>query len=344
MLAGGNPYDPSQMLLVEQLCNPGQESAFMMWVPPWALLFIIPFISLDFWIGKVFFQFSLVLAAIGGVRALFQSSSGSAAALILTLAFYPLWAPAEFGQIAGLLFIGLTLVVVGTEKDRPWLEGAGLVLLTIKPHVGYLVFVWYLRCWASGKRLSTLSRFSAVFTGVAGITWMIFPQSMEGWIAGFLHPPEGVPFAATWREASLSAYFADFLQQRFGLAQQFAAVALAFVLSAAAFLLFMLRPQAALTRRDLSIFLLVSAMTAPQSWVFDWCVLALVHLEMIQRAERMQRGRYALLAGIAALQIVLIWQRFFMIEYHHELVWFPPTMLFAYLGLVVIAGRSSIPT
>src|SRR5262245_19868791 len=41
-LAGGNPYDPAQLLPLQTANGRDTDQAIMMWNPPWSLAFVLP--------------------------------------------------------------------------------------------------------------------------------------------------------------------------------------------------------------------------------------------------------------------------------------------------------------
>jgi hypothetical protein len=115
-----------------------------LWTPPMAIPFLAPFTLLPFetaaWLwtalNLAIFEISLQLARQWLSMLTPQRWIG------LILLFPPTIALLMWGQITGLVLLGYVLFLAFAKQRRDWLAGASLVLVTFKPHLGYLAWLW----------------------------------------------------------------------------------------------------------------------------------------------------------------------------------------------------------
>ena len=160
-LHGQNPYSPELLLPLERGAGRDTDEAIMMWNPPWTLSVAMPLGALPARLGQFVWLFlqagCLVVSAILASRPCQRSGesdeanvnakltrplTGSARlSLLLTFAFVPTLFLLQSGQIAGLLVLGAALFVVCAQRGYPLLAGVAAVLLAIKPHLAYLLWL-----------------------------------------------------------------------------------------------------------------------------------------------------------------------------------------------------------
>ena len=143
LLAGGNPYDPSALAPLQRAAGWQGGSATakvqMMWNPPWVAPLILPTAWLGWTTGFLIWNTVQLLAVIYSVVLLGRIYGGPAFPLAGLLAISVVFAPTIFllrlGQISGLMVLGLTGFLAARRAGRPFLAGAALTLLAIKPHL-----------------------------------------------------------------------------------------------------------------------------------------------------------------------------------------------------------------
>lgn len=144
-LNGENPYDPNLLLPLQKAGGCDTDEAIMMWNPPWSFAVVLP-LGL-FPAREAQLLWLLVnLAAIGfcGDRLwliLGGSRENRWIGWISALVFLPTLFALQSGQIGPLLLLGAVLFLECERRGWPLLAGASTLLLAVKPHLAYLVWV-----------------------------------------------------------------------------------------------------------------------------------------------------------------------------------------------------------
>ncbi len=139
-MKGENPYSPELLLPLERGAGRDTDEAIMMWNPPWTLSVAMPLGALPARVGQFVWLFvqagCLVAAAL-----MLAKGSHRIPALALTFTFVPTLFLLQSGQIAGLLVLGAALFAMLAHRGYPMLAGVAAVLLAIKPHLAYLLWL-----------------------------------------------------------------------------------------------------------------------------------------------------------------------------------------------------------
>jgi hypothetical protein len=157
LLTGGNPYSPTELLTLQRSIGMTERTALIMWNPPWALSFVLPFGFLDFTVGQFLWLVVHVLLMLFAAQQLWKIYSKSAEKRwipnVLAFVFIPSVYSLILGQITPLILFGLVAFVLLERKQNRILIGVVLALLSIKPHFIYgfwivvLLWVWQRRDW-----------------------------------------------------------------------------------------------------------------------------------------------------------------------------------------------------
>ncbi len=149
-LAGGNAYDGANLLPLQRQIEPDRTEPVAAWSPPWTFAAFAPLAPLDFaparWLWR-FLQMGTVFAA---VTALWQAYRGPADRLIWVWAAALLWYPTlqtlGLGQHSNLVLAGVAGWLACQSAGRPFVAGAFLALVLVKPQnvylLGLIVAVW----------------------------------------------------------------------------------------------------------------------------------------------------------------------------------------------------------
>lgn len=193
-LTGGDPYAPEQLLPLEQGAGRATDEAVMMWNPPWTLPVVMPIGALPARVAQL--TWLLVgLAAVGLSAAALWSVYGGPAgrwwvAVAVAFTFLPTLIVLAAGQIGPLLLLGAAAFVWLHRAGKPTLAGAATVLLAIKPHLAYLVWLAMLCDALFNRRWKPLAG-----TAVAGVVLAALPLAFDPGVYGqYLaamrdHPP-----------------------------------------------------------------------------------------------------------------------------------------------------------
>jgi hypothetical protein len=177
-LDGQNPYDPSLLLPLQRAAGRDTDEAVMMWNPPWSLAVVLPLGWLSAREAQLLWLV-VNLAAVGfcGDR-LWLRLGGSRdrrwVGWAVALAFLPTLFALQSGQIGPILLLGAVLFLECERRGWPGLAGAATVLLAVKPHLAYLVWVAIL-CDAVARR-----RVGMIAGGIAaGVVATLLPLAFN---------------------------------------------------------------------------------------------------------------------------------------------------------------------
>jgi Glycosyltransferase family 87 len=154
LLSGQNCYVPASSHGLVQLFSLTNQEPLVMFGPPWTVPVIL-------WIGFLPFQlaqllWTMVLVSCLGISVvwlweLYGEKRSPLWAGLLTVTFLPVLATFLLAQIGPILLLGLTGFLRFHER-RPYVAGAFLYLIALKPHLALLLWpalvLWALRgCW-----------------------------------------------------------------------------------------------------------------------------------------------------------------------------------------------------
>jgi hypothetical protein len=149
-LAGQNPYDESLLLPLQRSAGRDTDEAVMMWNPPWALPAVLPLGMLPARAAQLVWLLAHLAATGFCADRLWLLLGGDPRRRWLGWAAAFLFLPTLFalnsGQISPFLLLGATLFLEWTRRAaRDWrweyAAGAATVLLAIKPHLAYLLWL-----------------------------------------------------------------------------------------------------------------------------------------------------------------------------------------------------------
>jgi hypothetical protein len=282
VLTGGNPYDPAQMLAVERSAGfPGVEPLLMLNPPP-VLALVLPFGAMPYRQAALLWLIVNSVALLWSVHLLWDLVGGSIrtrrAALAMSVFFLPSVAALVLGQISILILLGLALLLRFERRARWAAAGASSTLLLIKPHVIYLVGAALVAWWIRTRNRDFLR--GACLAVLLSLVPLAFDPSLFGQYFEMLHTESLEHFSTSTLGTLLRIAAGD--PSRFGL--QFLPMVLGF-----AYLLTRLRRRRGSEwswEREMPALVTVSAATAAYGWLFDYVVLLIAALPMLDIATR----------------------------------------------------------
>jgi len=144
---GENPYDGSNVRAVQRGIGL-DDTAIMMWNPPWTLALVMPVGLLDFRTAYGVWVLANVALLLASAELLWRGFGGDPArrwlAYLLALTFVPTIFLIGSGQITGVVLVGLAGFLVLAGANRPLLAGAVGALTAVKPHLLALFALWLL--------------------------------------------------------------------------------------------------------------------------------------------------------------------------------------------------------
>lgn len=130
-----NPYSPSKIFALESGAGAPYSRPLIMLNPPWALFLVAPLGFCGIYGGLFLWQVVIIGCVIASILLLNRHASHGPLALV----FAPVVACLCSGQSAPFLLLGFVLFL-HYHRSRPFVAGASLLLMAIKPHL-FLVFL-----------------------------------------------------------------------------------------------------------------------------------------------------------------------------------------------------------
>lgn len=292
-LAHSNPFDANAILRLEQSAGPGRTEVELSGSPPLVLLLAAPVALFSAKTGLIVW-FAAMFAALSTSLWILWMLLGRPDTLLYLFAF--LFAPAiaclQCGQIS-LLFLFSILLFLYFLESRPWLAGASLIPLTLKPHL-FLPFAVALLLWIVSRRAYGVLVGFAVALGVSLAA--VF----------YLDPSAWPQYVQMMKSQNLIADFVPTLSETMQRLIAPQLVWLRFLPEAAACAWAAWYFRARRTQWDWMdqgmVTLLVSCLCVPYGFFFDECILLPALLVGMLRARRSGRSLWPLwIVGAAAL-------------------------------------------
>ncbi len=329
-LAGGNPYAAEELFALQRDYGCPEDRPVMMYNPPWALPFVMPFGALDYgparlaWLllhlGLVLFCAAAAWRLFGGPPARRWLAWG------LALTFFPTLIALRMGQVAPLMLAGLVGFLYFLRRGLDGAAGLALLPALVKPQLfhllGLAVLLWAVRerrWWVLGGTAAGL----AVATGLALAP---NPHVLRQYADVMTHHPPA---------ECLSPTLGAVLRMSFG-RQRFWLQFLPPLLGVAWLVPHWLRHRRAWDwQEQLPLLLLVSLLTTSYgAWAFDLVVLLLPVLGTAAVLARPGRRSLALgaLAGYLALNALALGLNLLGVD-GFWFLWLTPAALVGYLVL-----------
>jgi hypothetical protein len=166
---GENPYDPARIHELERQAG-RTEDPILMWNPPWALPFVLPFGALPVRTAHLLWLAVQLLALLASAELLWRHYGGDKTRpwlpFVVTLTFVPALSALIVGQISPLMLLGAAAFLPLIRARRDFAAGAVTALLAVKPHMAYLFWV-ALVVWAIGAR-----RWRVLLGGALAGAWL----------------------------------------------------------------------------------------------------------------------------------------------------------------------------
>lgn len=274
---GGNPYSPLELNRVLQDIGHApvaEDAVALMWYAPYAFTGLLPFALLPYPIARALW-FWLGMIALAACftwiwKTYMGSPSGSWIAWVLGFFFLPTLMTLLKGQIGWLILLGLVGLMASLNRRSPIGAGLALLPLLLKPHLIYLILLIFL-LWAWRQRFRSALVISALGFGIATIiSWLINPNILHNYVEALRHyAPLGWATPTTGFLLRSNQVWLSFLP----------------VIPGAIWATFqwLSHRQRWSWGNELPRLILISTLTAPYGWSFDWVVLTWPLLQVFIR-------------------------------------------------------------
>ncbi len=188
LLHGENPYDRAALVALERQQGWLRPEPWYSWNPPWLHVLLLPLGALSF--GQAAALWFVVNPLLIGVSALLIWQVVSDArhlravtlALIAAFLFSRSLKAVLLGQINTVVLLGCSLFLALALQHKDLLAGAMLVLVTVKPHLCYLLLPSVLlSSWLQRRWGVIIGFFAALMILVSLASWL-FPD----WVGAYL--------------------------------------------------------------------------------------------------------------------------------------------------------------
>jgi hypothetical protein len=296
-----NPYNP-QAALQEQQKISTNPSGEMAWSPPILFLMLAPLLSLPFYVAKLAWTFMTTLFSVlsAYLSARFFSSRPLSFPIwiLYSVLFLPFLYEITIGQIASYLnFIFLASLVL-FRNGRYASAGAIAAALLVKPHMFYLMLLWFFLVSIVDKRWSFILGFGLSVLGGSVLAEMLHPGINSQWLMRESWPTQNVgsTLPLLVRVALLSCCNINSYIPQLVIP----------TITSVGFVLALLRSKGSAGRtRGLLLAIMLCPLTAPYGHVFDQVVLLtpiVGILRCVHEGDVAERLRMTILASPVLLQ------------------------------------------
>jgi len=330
-LGGENPFDPTNINRLQAeagMAISGEEITSIILNPPWAISFFLPFGLLSYPLSRLIWLLVSIILVVICSSLLWYYYKGLPnqkwIAWVAVIIFAPTISVLEKGQIAPIVLLSIVGFIYFVEyRHNDLAAGAFLALATIKPQIAYIfglaVLIWVIQ-----------QRRWLVFVG-AGVTTILLtllPMILNPSIIPQYLSAMQTYQTAEWATPTFGSYLRFFLFGTNAIWPQFLPV----VFGVLWFMFYWHRHARCWNWVErLPALLLVSLLTAPYAWTYDYVILlpAVIQAAVWLIKERKSWSTYVLVGvfvGISILDLALhIKQSDFWF------IWLAPAILIWYL-------------
>lgn len=284
--SGGNPYDREQMAVLQGQAGRLTDVPVMMWNPPWTLGMFMPLSVISYPASRLLWLLINIGIIFLSADWIWRTYSGDDRrrwiAWVVTLTFGPALHVLRAGQISPLLLAGVVGFLYFAGRDRWFAAGICAALITVKPHLLYLLGPSILLYVVRYRRWSLLAGFIVAMAVATAVAWLPNPALLAQYLhAVSYYPPE------EWATPTLGGVLRLVLGvDRFWLQ---------FLPSAAGVCWFCAYWWRKRTRwnwaQEMPLLVMVSVATAAYGWTFDHVVLLIA---VIPAAATLVRAKLSL--------------------------------------------------
>lgn len=205
-----NPYDPKEMFELQNKIGHQDQEPTMMWNPPW----ILPFLSLlvgdsfetSAWNWLIFNIFITFFSIFVFAYVMRFSANTLTLSIISSFLFLPLHTSFSFGQTGSILLFGSVLYFIGIRNRIFTLEGFGLLILSLKPHVLYLLIVYRYLLLIKNRDFVYLFKISLIPFSFIFAFYLTNPLTINQWLTSLFGDQSNELAVKDWIVVSLTGF------------------------------------------------------------------------------------------------------------------------------------------
>lgn len=311
-LAGGNPYNPLEMLALEETIGYRHSQPVMMWNPPWTAILTAPWMWGGFSEAMWAWRFAQILCVVLFWRLLtpltasIEQKITSAACLAL---FYPVLDSFHSGQFGIVMMVGVALLLHPRAAESPKMLVPALILFLCKPHLFLPIFTFL----ALTKRLHLL--LLALGLCVSATLVLLGADVMHQWLTSLYAPlhPDMITHLVDYRGDTLSASIRS-LAFTAGLGKTPWIIALFACLSVGSGIV--VKQTNKSFEVAAPILILLGLLLAPYGWMSDYAIIAPL---LISSPARLAIREYRIKVAIFLLALAVT--AILCTDFLHETAW-----------------------
>lgn len=186
LLNSSNPYDSISLLTEQRNVGSLASEPMMLWVPPWTMVLMSPFLSLPtFQLSLLLWRMACVCILIITYHLFVTDQSNKKIkvfSILLLITNFPFFTSMQVGQVSPLLLLGVLGIMWGVLNTKPVVTGLSLPLLFIKPHLFIIFLSVFLFQIFKRKEFKYLAFGSFSFLFLLLITWFVNSSVIQNWI------------------------------------------------------------------------------------------------------------------------------------------------------------------
>ena len=302
VLHGSNPYDPFTLLPIQQQVFPSFDEAQYFLNPPWAIPLLIPIFAGSFGLSSWILTIVNVLGFVFALDWCRRRWGPLSTSFSTVIGLYVPFSACQYnGQLSILLLVGLVLVLdeLGSKQPSVTKTALGLFLCSLKPQTLYLLLFlipFQILRRSGWGRLLRIAAWS--------IPACALMMCRSDWVLAWLRTFE---YAQQWRTSTTTTYARDvlftYLPDHFHLFWLYQLFWIG-VVSA-------MRTYRLLEGDRVLLLILLSALTAPYAWIYDFCVLLPVYYLCLRQIwhwckHQPTKGKWCFYLSLVALAHVMI--------------------------------------
>jgi hypothetical protein len=332
LLNDGNAYSPAQVLELQRTVDSTMDLPTLMYNPPWTLPLVLPFGWLDHDTAQMGWFLLHTVIIFLGTRFLWQHYAGnstlSRVGWLALLAFAPIYFVLLIGQIGPVVLASVIGFLLAVCRQSWFRAGAWLAIGSIKPHLLYLLWIAVLLWLWRHRKWRVAAGFAVVFAVLAAV-----PLFLDGQIyARYLNlmSDRAVILPMDWLNPTIGMAVNELSGSNTMWLRWLPAVGGALWLACC----WQKNTGRWDWSKELPLILLVSIVTTPYSWTFDYVVLlpALIQGVVWLSALTLCPRKLWVSAIYLASCAILLFGKFFVLN-DFWYFWLAPTLLVLYLWL-----------
>jgi hypothetical protein len=323
-IIGGNPYDPNQMMNLEQSVGWNIDNALMMLNPPWVLPYAMFFGIFSYQISR-FLGFLIQIAMVCTSSILLweiysEKKHNEWIAWLVVLTFGPILQSLKSGQVTILVLMGTVGFLYFIVKKSDFWAGVFASLVLFKPQLLYL-FILAIIFWSiSRRRYNVIIGLLIALIICLGISWLFNPQIFSQYVYFLKYYS-----LQNWMTSAFGTYL------RYVIApERFYVQFIPSIIGLIWFIFFWMKYQKSFDWiTDLPKIILVSIAATPYAWTHDAavCVISVIQIVVLFNFKQWTFKKILIFTTYWGINLFFLFFRISQIWFW----WYPSFLLLWYL-------------